>query len=428
MVIQKEVSDLFFCFSNVNKSLEGPTVHFCLTLDIYIKRKMANFILTQNQFELLVREANQNIKFHLAEQNWNSFTREQKQGIVETLLLIYPEKRMMIKEDKWYNTLGDIIGIFDPTGVVDLINGISYISQGDYLFGLLSIISVVPYAGDVVAKPMMGYLKIASPATKGLEKTLKMVKAGDSAGAAKLLDSLVSQGGITKTFVDGFAKIAGKLRNIVERAPNNIFGGLKRTILQWFDLFQNAAVRSKSLRTAGQDIVKGMTGVKGLTASIRPWSKKDQIKKLEELISLSKKTPGIFTGYRTSKGILSWKSLFGGMPQLIGRNKSVRALMRQTKWWLGFLDWMGLGNYVGPEEILNTMSESELEKKITEYNKTRQAEENFNFDFGEAKKNMESETTTKPPTETQSSETTSTDNPIASLFRKIFLGTLNPLP
>ncbi len=29
----------------------------------------------------------------------------------------------MINEAEWYNTLGDIIGIFDPSGVVDFVNG-----------------------------------------------------------------------------------------------------------------------------------------------------------------------------------------------------------------------------------------------------------------------------------------------------------------
>ena len=25
--------------------------------------------------------------------------------------------------------------------------------------------------------------------------------------------------------------------------------------------------------------------------------------------------------------------------------------MRQTKWWLGFLDWMGVANFIGPDEL-----------------------------------------------------------------------------
>jgi hypothetical protein len=36
-----------------------------------------------------------------------------------------------ILNEAWWNTLGDIVGIFDPTGIVDLVNGADYIRQGD---------------------------------------------------------------------------------------------------------------------------------------------------------------------------------------------------------------------------------------------------------------------------------------------------------
>ena len=60
----------------------------------------------------------------------------------------YLNENTVITEAEWYNAVGSVIGIFDPTGLVDFINGISYLSQGDMFFGLLSMISVVPYIGD----------------------------------------------------------------------------------------------------------------------------------------------------------------------------------------------------------------------------------------------------------------------------------------
>ena len=83
----------------------------------------------------------------------------EKEFVFEFLKVIYPEKVRLINEDKWYNTLGDIAGIFDPTGTVDLINGISYWKQGDHLFALLSWISVIPFLGDLIAKPVVGLFK-----------------------------------------------------------------------------------------------------------------------------------------------------------------------------------------------------------------------------------------------------------------------------
>jgi hypothetical protein len=76
--------------------------------------------------------------------------------------LILKENKIQLNESEWYNTVGDVLGLIDPTPTVDFINGLSYISQGDYLFGLLSLIYAVPYFGDAVAKPVTGALKIGS--------------------------------------------------------------------------------------------------------------------------------------------------------------------------------------------------------------------------------------------------------------------------
>ena len=92
---------------------------------------------------------------------------------------ILEENKIQLNESEWYNTVGDILGLIDPTPTVDFINGLSYISQGDYLFGLLSLISAVPYFGDAVAKPVTGALKIGGAATKEIEIALKAAKAGD---------------------------------------------------------------------------------------------------------------------------------------------------------------------------------------------------------------------------------------------------------
>lgn len=406
---------------------------------------MAEFILSQKQLELINDEVTKLENYRLAEENWNKFSKDQKENIVEMLKVIYPEKSKLIKEGNWLNTLGDVVGIFDPTGVVDLVNGLSYIYQGDYLFGFLSLVSVVPYAGDVVAKPVMAALKIGKPSAKALKEVMAIAKAGDTVTAARKLNALTESGGLVGTFVKGFSKIAGKLRGYLERVPMPMFKGLKKTILQWFDLFENAAKVGKPLRAQGQNIVKGMTGQRFGNVVVK-WNKATQIKKLEELIKATKDTKGLFTGYRTTKGFFSWKTVFGGMPQLIGRNKSVRALMRQTKWWLGFLDWLNVANFVGPDELAEKMGEGEMIKQMEAYNKTDGAQQNFQQDFGEAI-NQEGGGTTSgnkwqygkvsnlfggggsqaPQTSTAQAPKTD-DNPIKGMFQKMFFGEVNPLP
>jgi hypothetical protein len=37
----------------------------------------------------------------------------------------YPETKGIITEANWLNYVGDVVGIFDPTGLVDIANGLS---------------------------------------------------------------------------------------------------------------------------------------------------------------------------------------------------------------------------------------------------------------------------------------------------------------
>ena len=94
----------------------------------------------------------------------------------------------------------------------------------------------------------------------------------------------------------------------------------------------------------------------------------------------------------------------GGAPRLFG-NRRMRILMRQTKWWLGFLDYIGAGNFVGPEELASKMGEENLKKRMEEYNKTPEANQYAREDFGN--QSTSSETSSD---NTTSSQQTSSDN------------------
>jgi hypothetical protein len=378
---------------------------------------MVEIIISETQLTKIEKLISSQKNLELANENWSKFSQEEKDAIVEWLKVIYPENAKLIKESNWLNTLGDVVGIFDPTGVVDLVNGISYIYQGDNLFGFLSLISAVPYIGDFVAKPVMGALKIGAPSAKALNKVMSLSKAGKSTEAAELLVKLTEQGGITGKFVQGFGKVAGKLRGYIERAPVGVFKGLKKTILQWFDLFENAAKAGTKTRRMGARLARRF---QKLTPEL-------QSKNLKNLMNLSKSASGTFTGYRTSKGIMSWKTLFRGMPQLIGRNASVRALARQTKWWAGFLDYVGLGNFVGPEEIAKKMGEDNFINKMEEYQKTPEAQQNFSDDFG-SETSDKSSGETNPSTNTSNTETKSSQDPLSNFLRNLLVGKLNPIP
>ena len=83
------------------------------------------------------------------------------------------EDEDLLNESKWYNTFLDFVGIVDPTGIADGINAMSYFRQGDILYGMLSLISLVPYVGDAIAKPFIGLMKAGKINAKAINAGLK---------------------------------------------------------------------------------------------------------------------------------------------------------------------------------------------------------------------------------------------------------------
>ena len=104
-----------------------------------------------------------------------------KQNLKET------SGKQLLKEYKWYNTFLDFVGIVDPTGAADAINAISYFRQGDIFFGFLSLVSIIPYAGDIVAKPVVLLMKAGKGTFKGMNSAIKSGKGAKVAAEATKL-------------------------------------------------------------------------------------------------------------------------------------------------------------------------------------------------------------------------------------------------
>ena len=82
----------------------------------------------------------------------------------------------------------DIAGIFDPTGIIDVLNGMGYLYRGEYMLAIASFVSAVPL-GDVVAKPVMAILK--NQAFKKMTQALgKAFKSFDAKKAAQIFMDL----------------------------------------------------------------------------------------------------------------------------------------------------------------------------------------------------------------------------------------------
>lgn len=311
----------------------------------------------------------------------------------------------IITEGEWYNIVGDVLGIVDPTGIVDVVNGISYFSQGDHLFGLLSLISAIPIAGDVVAKPVMGALKIGGGATRGLKNAMKLAQAGKTAEASAMLAKLAEKPGVVGTFLQGARNWAPKVASKVDNLPGGVLKGFKNTILDYLKLLENAGLKSVKFQKSAGILAKNLKNAAKPAESIGA---------LKNLLKNDK----VFKGL-TKKGPLS-KIFLGGAPRLFG-NREMRILMRRTKWWLGFLDYIGVANFVGPDELARQMGDGNVRRKMEEYNQTQEAQSNAEYDFGNENVNQQNQQTGQ----TQQQRPTQTDDdPIQGFLSDIFGGTL----
>jgi len=339
---------------------------------------MASIIITEKQLELIVKE-------------------QKSQGTE------------LLQEAEWYNTVGDILGIVDPTPTIDIINGISYFSQGDHLFGLLSLISAIPYAGDAVGKTLMGSLKIGGGATKGLSAAMKLAKAGKTAEASVALAKLAEKPGMVGRFLQGAKSWAPKAASYVEKMPGGLLKGFKNTILDYLKLLENAGAKSLKF----QKNVGNLSKYIGLAAKPA-----ENIKALQSMLKNEK----IMTGL-TKKGPMA-KIFLGGAPRLFG-NREMRILMRRTKFWLGFLDYINVGNFVGPEELSKKMGQANIQNKMAEYARTPQGIKNAEADFGNAQ--YQGDAPSQPSSGSPSMDmpsSSSQSDPIQGFMSDIFGGQL----
>jgi hypothetical protein len=127
--------------------------------------------------------------------------------------------------------------------------------------------------------------------------------------------------------------------------------------------------------------------------------------------------PGFFTNV-----------FFGGIPRFFRSpaQRRIRILMQSSKWWLGFLDYIGLGNWVGAEELVKQIGEENFMTKVEEYNQTPEAKEYFDEQFSDTSRGSSQQSN-------QNSQTSSQRNnvdldPLAKFLKNILLGQINPIP
>ena len=340
--------------------------------------------------------------------------------ITESQLRIIQESHVgdQLLNEEWWNTLGDVVGIFDPTGVVDLVNGLDYIRQGDYFFGFLSMISIIPYVGDAVAKPIMGVSK-GSKTMRGVNSAMGVVKKGGStADAAKILSDAGKSSPLFAKLLDTSISWGGKLKQIIDRIPGGkLTGGLRKLLMDWIDLFIGVAKQRKNVGAITANLAKRVKSADPATATALMKTFKTQLGK-------SSRT---FRDYKMADPGFMGKYVWPGVSF---RNRELTGLMRKTKFYAGLLDYLGIANFVGPEELSKKMGEENLKNKLTEYSKTNEGQQYWSEDM---KGISPEEVTTKPvqPSPTKSTSTQDTDinnDPFNKMLKDMLMGSLNPIP
>lgn len=266
---------------------------------------------------------------------WESLQISEKLFVFEFLNVLYPEKKTIINESKWYNTLGDIIGIFDPTGVVDILNGISYWRQGDKLYAILSWIAAIPGLGDLIAKPIVGFMKVGSASSKSFKAA---IQAGD---AGKIAEVASKAGGAAKDMVISVSTWGDKLVNLLKKTVGRIPIGLPFL--------------------AGGATLSG----KGFVNVVGDWV--GTFKKASNMLETGAKFKP-FSTYKSMSPSKFENMISGGFFTLFGANPALKFQLTKTKSYMDFLDYLGIGNFVGPDELVR--QQPDVEKKFQDFAKT----------------------------------------------------------
>ena len=235
----------------------------------------------------------------------------------------------MINEATGWNTFFDIVGIVDPTGIVDFGNGISYFYQGDKLFGVLSMVSAIPYLGDLMAKPVL----LGGKVTKiGLQAIGVAADAGRASEVARLANKA---GGPTRAFVKGSTEWGPKLIETLQQGQKiPLIGRLFKRIENYVSIFTEAAKSMKGTAKASKGLLP--------SSAFRNF------------------------GIDTSKNILSRAFQRGGFI----KNRKLSVLFAKSKFWMKFLDWVGVGNFIGPEEFEQMYGPEYTQQAIDSYSST----------------------------------------------------------
>jgi len=315
--------------------------------------------------------------------NENEFRKKIKRIYLEE------KKNLITEKDTWLNTTLDIIGIFDPFGIADFTNGIIRITKGDYFFGFLSLISAVPYVGDLVAKPIMGISK-ASKLYVNVDKALELSKLGKTAEAAKLIDDAATGNKLMNNLVSKVGGWAEKIKSGLNAASfkGKTLGSI-RMIQDWCDLFIQVAKKRKEIQNLAKVKAARILVDPQATTSILNGMKIMMDKGFLRNVKLSR-LQGVSFLKPWSSG---WMAKYVWPTTTLGvlyRNRDIVSLVRRTRFFWGMIDYLRnklnivLPANITPDLLPNYVSEKELDDAFQKYANSEEGKKLWDDDVNEA--------------------------------------------
>lgn len=381
-------------------------------------------LLTKEQLESVAIPYFSNTKvnnINLFRESWNQLNIEEKELVLELYKMLYPKKFKQLNEGvmDWVQGGLDVVGIFDPTGIADLTNAVLYFGRGEVLFGMLSLISIIPVAGDMIAKPIILGGKALGLPFKAFKAAVATGDAAKIAKSAKSMEKLGPVGKKVVEFIESFNKgIGDKISKLLQKGKNiPVVGKFTKTIEDWISVFKKAGKEIKLPTTATKFEIKTGSGVwKG---TLKGTEKVDFLKTLKEMMPSTKGMSTTAFRDMAKKGKFS---LFGKEFTKIWQVPAHRKMLGRTKLYLRFLDSLGLANFIGPDELIQKVPDAE--SKLQSFMNSPKGQSAFNEEFvnsPDMQSYYQGTTNTGTPNKSKSS---STD--VSGIAQKLGLSSITP--
>jgi hypothetical protein len=384
-------------------------------------------LLTKEQLETVAIPYFSNTKVNdlkLFRESWNQLKPKEKELVIELYKMLYPKKSEKLNEGlmDWVQGGLDVVGIFDPTGIADLTNAVLYFGRGEILFGMLSLISIIPVAGDMIAKPIILGGKALGLPFKAFKAAVASGDAVKIAKSAKTMEKLGPVGKKVTEFIESFNKGMGdKISKLLQKGKNiPVVGKFTKTIEGWINIFKKAGKEINLPTTASKFEIKTGSGVwKG---TLKGSEKVDFLKTLKEMIPSTKGMSTTAFRDMAKKGKFS---LFGKEFTKIWQVPAHRKMLGRTKLYLRFLDKLGLANFIGPDELAQEVPN--VESKLQSFMNSPEGQSAFNEEFVNSP-DMQSYYQGTPNVTTPNKTTTSTpsNTDVGSIAQKLGLSSITP--